>query len=146
MSSANPTDLKISNVYKITEPMGYARLNLIFAHKPEKIDEDSLFTFMIDGEPMWVKHQNGNTYNVDDHRQPSRFPPKEPKTAITIEHDEDASKELEAMANIRAEARTKRGKRGRGKGKTRKRKRKSTKKKRRRKRKLIIYIKDHKPS
>ena len=137
---AKPTDLKISKVYKITNPTGYEKLNLIFAHKPEKIQEGSLFTFMINKEPMWVKHQGGNTYNVDDHRQ-YNFPTI--GTAITIEDDEDATEvrnwELEAIKNIRADGRTRRRRRRRigGKGKTRKRKRKrkSTKKKRRRKRK-----------
>ena len=79
---AKPTDLKIENVYKITKLNGksesreltrYKELNLIYADGPKNLtDNDSLFTFKIDGEPMWVKHvgeKEHNTYRVDDHRQ-----------------------------------------------------------------------------
>jgi len=34
---AKPTDLKISNVYKITNPDWYKRLNLIFADAPKNL-------------------------------------------------------------------------------------------------------------
>ena len=141
MSSANPNGLKISNVYKITNPKGYDKLRLVYA---QKIGNE-IFSFLgsdndeMVPEPFFVTHQSGNTYNVDDHRQPSKFPPK--GTGITIEYDEKATKErnleLDAKDNIQSEARTRRGRRRTGKGKTRKRKRKrkSTKKKRRRKRK-----------
>jgi len=82
---------------------------------------------------MWVKHQSGNTYNVDDHRQGTKFPPI--TTAITIVHDPVASAEKETSNNVKGEAR-RRGRGGKGKTKKRrKRKRKSTKKKRKRKRK-----------
>ena len=95
---AKPNDLKISNVYKITNPDKYERLNLIFADKPKELDEDSLFTFAIDGEPLWVKHQSGNTYNVDDHRQGTKFPPI--TTAITIDHDPVASAETVSYTHL----------------------------------------------
>ena len=145
---AKPTDLKIENVYKITKLNGksesreltrYKELNLIYADGPKNLtDNDSLFTFKIDGEPMWVKHvgeKEHNTYRVDDHRQMQKFPNK--GDVITIEHDPDASGELDAINRIKREGTRNERKKLKGKGKTRKRKRrrKSTKKKRRRKRK-----------
>ena len=133
---ANPKDLKVSNVYKIIYPPGYGKLNLVYAQKIG----DAVFSFLgaVDDaevpQPLFVTHQSGNTYNVDDHRQPSKFPPE--GDAITIEHQPVASAEQQTREDIYNEAKGSRRRRNRrGKGKTRKRKRKRTKKKRRRKRK-----------